>query len=197
MQMVFIGLLLFKAVKIIVQRSDFSLFLRMHAYTDRRLSAGGRFQHCYSSTSSSFDDDCEILGSREVRQVYLVTYSQADLSKFPTRTSFAEAIVKSFTTTTASVLHWCCSKEPHKRSGCHYHISVKLSNVKHWLPSKRYLLNHFGVSVHFSSSHSNYYTAWKYVTKTDAEYEQSEGHPDLSNMIPPCTSQVHEIMQAR
>ena len=112
----------------------------------------------YSSTSSSSDDNCEIiLGSREVRQVYLVTYSQADLSKFPTRTSFAEAVVKSFTTTTTSVLHWCCSKKPHKRSGNHYHISVKLSNVKRWLPSKRYLLGHFGVPVHFSSSHSNYY----------------------------------------
>ena len=35
------------------------------------------------------------------------------------------------------------------------------------------------------------------MTKTDAEYEQSEGHPDLSNMIPPCTSQAHEMMQAR
>ena len=35
------------------------------------------------------------------------------------------------------------------------------------------------------------------MTKTDAEYEQGEGHPDLSNMIPPCTSQAHEMMQAR
>lgn len=35
------------------------------------------------------------------------------------------------------------------------------------------------------------------MTKTDAEYEQSEGHPDLSNTIPPCTSQAHEMMQAR
>ena len=35
------------------------------------------------------------------------------------------------------------------------------------------------------------------MTKTNAEYEQSEGHPDHSNMIPSCTGQAHEMMQAR
>ena len=54
-------------------------------------------------------DDSETLSSTErsespvrdlnesaVRQVYLVTYSQADLKKFPTRRCFAEAVIRSF-----------------------------------------------------------------------------------------------------
>ena len=33
------------------------------------------------------------LGVRDIRQVYLVTYSQADLVKFPSRKEFADALV--------------------------------------------------------------------------------------------------------
>ena len=40
--------------------------------------------------------ETEEIGRREVRQVYLVTYSQADTIKFPRRESFADAVVSSF-----------------------------------------------------------------------------------------------------
>ncbi len=33
----------------------------------------------------------------------------------------------------------------------------------------------------------NYYTAWKYVTKEDIDVEESDGHPDLWDGIPPRT----------
>ena len=39
-----------------------------------------------------------------VRQVYLVTYSQADVEQFPTRRSFAEAVVGSFTQSNGRIL---------------------------------------------------------------------------------------------
>ena len=55
------------------------------------------------TTSSSNDE----LGPRQSRQVYLVTYSQADRTKFPTRHSFAEAVVASFSSRFAVV-----SKQP-------------------------------------------------------------------------------------
>ena len=55
------------------------------------------------TTSSSNDE----LGPRQSRQVYLVTYSQADRTKFPTRHSFAEAVVASFFSRSAVV-----SKQP-------------------------------------------------------------------------------------
>ena len=55
------------------------------------------------TTSSSNDE----LGPRQSRQVYLVTYSQADRTKFPTRHSLAEAVVASFSSRSAVV-----SKQP-------------------------------------------------------------------------------------
>ena len=62
------------------------------------------------------DDDLSLheteeIGLREVKQVYLVTYSQADTIKFPTTESFADTVVSSFRAPSAGVLHWC-SKEP-------------------------------------------------------------------------------------
>ena len=45
------------------------------------------------------------------RTVYLVTYSQANLEKFPLRNDFAKAIIASFTQGLARVLQWCRSLE--------------------------------------------------------------------------------------
>ena len=41
--------------------------------------------------------------ARTVRQVYLITYGQADESRFPTRRSFADAVLFSFDETPAEV----------------------------------------------------------------------------------------------
>ena len=120
--------------------------------------------------------------------VYLLTYSQADITKFPTRTVLADAVVQSFTSETVSVVQWCCSKEKHKQSGEHFHICVKLSRNQRWLSSKKFLRDRFGIEVHYSCVHHNYYSAWKYVTKSDENYEESEGHPDLKNATEPKTS---------
>ena len=61
-----------------------------------------------SETSSSTSDGNERetvnadkdLNEGTVRQVYLVTYSQADVEQFPTRRSSAEAVVGCFTQST-------------------------------------------------------------------------------------------------
>ena len=136
----------------------------------------------------SFDSNVEI-GSRDLRRVYLITYSQADVNKFPTRQSFANAVLAAFAET--NVVHWCCSKEHHQKSGVHYHMSVKLSKCQRWLPAKKFLADQFGISVHFSSIHANYYTAWKYVTKEDDCAEESKDHPDLSTSKGPRTMNAH------
>ena len=134
----------------------------------------------YNSGSSSSDsEECE-LGRREIRKVYLITYSQANTSKIPTRNSFAEAVMNAFKSGSASVLHWCCSQESHKKSGVHYHMCLKLDRNHRWLRAKKYLSEQYGISVHFSSVHTNYYTARKYVTKEDQHCVESEGHPDLN-----------------
>ena len=128
------------------------------------------------------DDDFSLretkeIGRREVRQVYLVTYSQADTIKFPTRESFADAVVSSFRAPSARVLHWCCSKEPHKSSGVHYHLCLKLNKSHRWLPAKNYLKEQYNISVHSS--------------KEDHDVIMSEYHPDLRNSAGPSTMKAH------
>ena len=136
----------------------------------------------------SFDSNVEI-GSRDLRRIYLITYSQADVNKFPTRQCFANAVLAAFAET--NVVHWCCSKEHHQKSSVHYHMSMKLSKCQRWLPAKKFLADQFGISVHFSSIHANYYTAWKYVTKEDDCAEESKDHPDLSTTKGPRTMNAH------
>ena len=53
--------------------------------------------------------------------------------------------------------------------------------------SKRYLQRTYGITVHYSSRHHNYYSAWLYVTKSDRQFKQSSGHPDLRNQGEPRT----------
>ena len=48
-----------------------------------------------------------------VRQVYLITYSQADEVIFPNRKSFADAVLFSFDDTPAKVVQWCCCLKKH------------------------------------------------------------------------------------
>ena len=70
----------------------------------------------YSSDDNASNDSDKELYQRPVRSVYLVTYSQADMTKFPTRKSFANELVKYFQTTKVSFLHWVCSTEEPERN---------------------------------------------------------------------------------
>ena len=53
----------------------------------------------YSSDDNASNDSDKELYQRPVRSVYLVTYSQADMTKFPTRKSFGNDVAKYFHTT--------------------------------------------------------------------------------------------------
>ena len=72
------------------------------------------------------------------------------------------------------------------------HMAVKLKRIWRWLAFKELLQETHGISVHFSNIHSNYYTAWKYVSKEDPDVLESDGHPDLWNSKPPKTSKACE-----
>jgi hypothetical protein len=124
------------------------------------------------------------LHSRQVRTVYLVTYSQVDSTCAQSREEFAKLLVEGFEKTSEksnNVIQWVCSKEPHKTSGFHYHMAIKLSKARRWLSVRRWMDNRHGIKVNFSCVHSNYYSAWKYTTKQDVSFIQSPGHPDLTN----------------
>ena len=139
----------------------------------------------------------ESLDNSEVRSVYLVTHSQADIVKFASREDFAQAIVTAFSQGKAKVVHWCCCREQHKKSGEHYHLSLKLDRNQRWLNAKRYLLREYSISVHFSSKHHNYYSAWRYVTKCDNNFIESAGHPYLGKNSEPPTSSASRARHSK
>ena len=70
----------------------------------------------YSSDGSASNDSDKEFHQRAVRSVALATYSQADMTKFPTHESFANEVVKHFQTTKVNVLHWLCCIEDHERN---------------------------------------------------------------------------------
>lgn len=101
-----------------------------------------------------------LLHSREVRRVYLITYSKVDINKCPTRESFVMAVVGAFTACNIRIIHWVCAKENHKNSGFHYHMAVKLCERRRWSQVRNVLHERNDVSVNFSNRHDNYYSAW-------------------------------------
>ena len=128
------------------------------------------------------------LKPRQLRSVYLVTYSQADIKKFPSREIFAETVAQLFTSTNVKVVQWACSMEEHESTGgYHYHMCIKLNKNKRWMPVKQKMSQEHGVQLHFSSAHTNYYSAWKYTTKSDKSFIQSTEHPDLTEQNSPKT----------
>ena len=139
------------------------------------------------------------LPARTNRRTYLVTYSQADRKKFPTRKSFGECVVEEFNIGTGKVKveYWACCLEPHKESGEHYHVVVKLSGPKRWMVVKNRLMEKFSVSVNFSEGHDNYYAAYRYIKKMDEEVYHSEGHPNLSEIGSPRTKNSTKALREK
>ena len=94
------------------------------------------------------------------------------------REEFASVVVEKFAKCNAKILRLCCSSESHKKSGKHYHLSLKLDRNQRWLSSLR---NEHGINVNCSSNHHNYYSAWAYVTKKEKNFVENAGHPDFRN----------------
>ena len=142
-----------------------------------------------SQSESSVDESP--LTQQQVRSVYLLTYSQADLNIFPEKESFASAVcevVLKCDGPKAKIVQWTCCQEKHKKgAGTHFHMAIKLNRIKRWLPIRQYLRQKWNVNVHFSNRHVNYYSAWLYTTKEDKEFLQSSNHPDLVNSRRPKT----------
>ena len=114
------------------------------------------------------------------RSVYLITYSDADLEKVPSREAFANIWVEAFGSDFVS--HWVCCQEDHQDSSkVHYHLGLKLNRVKRWKLVKEEVIKTIGIVCNFQEFHTNYYDAFKYVTKEDANYSTSPNHPDLTN----------------
>ena len=112
------------------------------------------------------------LGWQTQRMVYLITYSRADTSKFPTRESFSEAVIEAWKFFGINILHWVVCIEAHANlrlesgddlNNSHFHMALKLEKKGRWLHVKKYLNE-------------------KFVTKEDTEALHSPGHPDLTTV---------------
>ncbi|CAB4020514.1 Hypothetical predicted protein [Paramuricea clavata] len=125
---------------------------------------------------------------RSGRRQYLITYSQADISKFPTRESFGKMLENEFNagSSQVKVSHWACCKEPHEENGFHYHCCLKQTGVKKWLSIKNAITKKHDIVVNFSD-HNQYIYAYRYVCKTDKDVAHSDNHPDLSEVGSPRT----------
>ena len=119
----------------------------------------------------------KVLRVADVRKVYLITYSDADINIFDRRV-FANAVVESFeAVTTAKVTQWACCMERHRAGNEHFHMCVLLDKLQRWLKVKKYLKEHFHIIVNFSG-HDGYFTAFNYVIEEDSEFITSQNHPD-------------------
>ena len=69
------------------------------------------------------------------RRTYLITYSQADLLKFPSREEFGKYIKTHFNKGSGKVKvqHWVCSIKKHQNGGNHYHVALNLTGPKRWI----------------------------------------------------------------
>ena len=80
-------------------------------------------------------------------QQYLVTYSQADESKFTTTESFGKMLEAEFNTGTSVVKmeYWAYSREGHQNNGFHYHCALKPTGRKKWLSFKNRIAEKHGI----------------------------------------------------
>ena len=108
---------------------------------------------------------------------------------FPTRESFGSAVVEAFNAGSGKVKvdYWSCALEDHKDGGKHFHTALKLSGPKRWLSAKNALNCKYNIVVNFSESHDNYYSAYKYICKSDTLVYHSANHANLKEIGSPKT----------
>ena len=146
----------------------------------------------------------QLLNSSLPRRTYLVTYSQANLTKFPTRKEFGKCIKKHFNSGSGKVKvqHWACAKEKHENGGggggVHYHVALKLTGPKRWKSVKESISSKEEIVVNFSDNHDNYYSAYRYICKDDDSVHHSKHHPNLDDVVSPRTKKsTQAYRQAR
>ena len=126
------------------------------------------------------------LDVRHTREVFLITYSQAPPQM--TKEEFADMVVNSLVESGSNcvVEKWVCSKEPHRRGGIHFHLTVKLNKQRRWLSAKNLMQERHGITLHFANRRkedgesSLYDGAYQYTVK-GGDFIRSPGHPDPEN----------------
>ncbi|CAB3999311.1 hypothetical protein BSL78_20361 [Paramuricea clavata] len=126
------------------------------------------------------------------RSIYLITYSQCGNSGL-SRQAFAQIILDAWNDSCLSrIIQWVVSEEMHQDGGKHFHMALKLDKKTRWLAVRNFLDMRHGIKVNFSDKHDNYFSAYKYVVKDDADYVLSDNHPDLTNATAPRTTNASQ-----
>ena len=130
-------------------------------------------------------DALESLTHNNTQRSYLITYSQVDLSKMPSKEVFSQAVLAAFRKCggAAQPEHWCTAAETHEDGGLHYHMVVKLSLPRRWKGVKDALFQDEAIVVHFAEGHATYSSGYQYVTKEDPQPLHSIPHPELTPII--------------
>ena len=115
-------------------------------------------------------------GQGNPRMVALLTYSQADMKKVPSRRSFVKLVLEDL----VEVKQYVCALEPHKNGGLHYHLGVKLEAPRRFMNILTNIYKKTGISIHLREWKTTYFDLYRYLTKTDEDHLLSEGHPPLS-----------------
>ena len=102
-----------------------------------------------------------LVNTRLARGTYLLTYSQVDLAKFPTRKEFGKCIKKHFNIGSGKVRvqHWVCSKENHQDGGDYHHVALNLTGPNRCKSVKDSISSTEGIIVNVSDCHKNYHSA--------------------------------------
>jgi len=131
---------------------------------------------------------------KDQRRVFLITYSKADLSKFPARESFSAEIVKAFGE--KFIVEWaCCIEEHPKTGGKHFHMAISFNRSLRFGPVKKHFLKTFKVSIHFKIESLGYVAAYRYICKKKRidEVLHSEGHSPMARIRTPKTSKAMRV----
>ena len=94
------------------------------------------------SQSDGFEDELQPVTPQKCATCIFFSYSQANLSIFPDKASFAAAVCEAVTKCEgpkAKIIQWSCCQERHKKQGKHYHMAIKLDTIKRWLPIREFL----------------------------------------------------------
>ena len=142
----------------------------------------------------------ECLQAGRQRVVYLITYSRADVVKFPSKESFSNAVLQAWQNFGVRVVQWVMCIEAHHNTDngeheqnmnlYHYHMAIKLEKRVRWFQVRKYLEENFGIKVNFSDNHPTYYSAYRYMTKEDNDALHSPSHPHLTDVPPQTESAV-------
>ena len=95
-------------------------------------------------------------------RTYLITYTQADHLKVPSREEFGKCIKTHLNKGSGKVKvqHWACSLENHQNGGNQYHVALKLTGSKRRKSVNESIISLEGIVVNSSDQHDKYYSGY-------------------------------------